>query len=74
MALAFRTVQAYGAFDLPYVMTGGGPGGSTETVSLLAYQNYFRYLEFGYGSAVATVLLVITLSVAFLLFALRRSR
>jgi multiple sugar transport system permease protein len=52
VALAFRTVQAYGAFDLPYVMTGGGPGGSTETVSLYAYQNYFRYLDFGYGSAV----------------------
>jgi multiple sugar transport system permease protein len=52
VALAFRSVQAYGAFDLPYVMTGGGPGGATETVSLYAYQNYFRYLEFGYGSAV----------------------
>ncbi len=53
VAGAFRAVQAYGAFDLPYVMTGGGPGGATETVSLYAYQNYFRYLEFGYGSAVA---------------------
>lgn len=53
VALAFRTVQAWGAFDVVYVMTGGGPGGSTETVSLYAYQNYFRYLDFGYGSAVA---------------------
>jgi multiple sugar transport system permease protein len=34
-------------------MTGGGPGGATETMSLYAYQNYFRYLDFGYGSAVA---------------------
>jgi len=51
----FRAVQAYGAFDLVYVMTGGGPGGATETVSLYAYQNYFRYLDFGYGSAVAVV-------------------
>jgi len=53
VALAFRTVQAYGSFDLPYVMTGGGPGGSTETVSLYSFQHYFRYLNFGYGSAVA---------------------
>ena len=53
VAVAFRTVQAYGAFDIVYVMTGGGPGGSTETVSLYAFQNYFRYLDFGYGSAVA---------------------
>lgn len=66
VAFAFRTVQAYGAFDLPYVMTGGGPGGSTETVSLLAYRNYFRYLEFGYGSAVVVqgVALVALLAVA----------
>jgi multiple sugar transport system permease protein len=54
VAVAFRVVQAYGAFDLIYVLTGGGPGGSTETVSLYAYQNVFRYLDFGYGSAVAT--------------------
>jgi multiple sugar transport system permease protein len=55
VAILFRAVQAYGAFDVVYVMTGGGPGGSTETVSLYAFQNYFRYLDFGYGSAVATL-------------------
>jgi multiple sugar transport system permease protein len=53
VAAVFRLVQAFGAFDLVYVMTGGGPGGSTETVSLYAYQNYFRYLDFGYGSTLA---------------------
>jgi multiple sugar transport system permease protein len=55
VALAFRAIQAYGAFDLIYVMTGGGPGGSTETLSLYAFDNYFRYLDFGYGSAVAVM-------------------
>lgn len=54
VAILFRAVQAYGAFDIVYVMTGGGPGGSTETVSLYAFQSYFRYLDFGYGSAIAT--------------------
>lgn len=53
VALIFRAIQAYGAFDLVYVMTGGGPAGATETVSLYSYRNYFRYLDFGYGSAVA---------------------
>jgi multiple sugar transport system permease protein len=52
-ALAFRSIQAVGAFDLPYAMTGGGPGGATETVALYAYENDFRYLDFGYGSAIA---------------------
>jgi multiple sugar transport system permease protein len=54
VAALFRCVQAYGAFDIVYAMTGGGPGGSTETISLYAFQNYFRYLDFGYGSAIAT--------------------
>jgi len=69
-AVLFRAAQAFGAFDLVYVMTGGGPGGSTETVSLYAYQAYFRYLDFGYGSAIATngVLLA-----ALLLLGLRRA-
>jgi len=53
VALAFRAAQGFGAFDLPYVMTGGGPGGSTETVSLYAYRSFYRYLDFGYGAAIA---------------------
>jgi multiple sugar transport system permease protein len=73
VALAFRMVQAYGIFDLVHVMTGGGPGGATETVSLYAYQNYFRYLDFGYGSAIAVqgVLIAILLVLAVLRFARR---
>ena len=52
-AVLFRAVQAYGAFDIVYVMTGGGPGGSTETVSLYAFQTYFRYLDPAYGVWIA---------------------
>jgi multiple sugar transport system permease protein len=72
VALAFRAVQAYGAFDLPYVMTGGGPGGATETVSLYAYQNYFRYLEFGYGSAVVVQGVMLAMLLAALVMFLAR--
>jgi len=53
VALAFRVAQGFGAFDLPYVMTGGGPGGSTETISLYAYRSFYRYLDFGYGATIA---------------------
>lgn len=52
-AALFRAVQAYGAFDIVYVMTGGGPGGSTETVSLYAFQTYFRYLDPARGAWIA---------------------
>jgi multiple sugar transport system permease protein len=72
VAVLFRAVQAYGAFDIVYVMTGGGPGGSTETVSLYAFQNYFRYLDSGYGSAVAVQGLLLAFVMAAL--ALRAAR
>jgi multiple sugar transport system permease protein len=36
-------------------MTGGGPGGATETVSIYTYRTYMRYLDFGYGAALAVV-------------------
>jgi len=52
-AVLFRAVQAYGAFDIVYVMTGGGPGGATETVSLYAFQTYFRYLDPASGAWIA---------------------
>lgn len=73
VAALFRAAQAWGAFDIVYVMTGGGPGGSTETVSLYAFQSFFRYLDFGYGAAIAThgTLLVAALA---LVIALSRRR
>jgi multiple sugar transport system permease protein len=55
VALAFRAAQAFGTFDLPYVLTGGGPGGGTETVALYAYRSFYRYLDFGYGAAIAVL-------------------
>jgi multiple sugar transport system permease protein len=51
LALLFRSLQSFGIFDLPFVMTGGGPGGATETVAIYTYSTYLRYLDFGYGSA-----------------------
>lgn len=55
IALLFRFAQAFGVFDLIQVMTGGGPAGSTETVSLYIYATVMRYLDFGYGSALVVV-------------------
>jgi multiple sugar transport system permease protein len=52
-------VQAFAVFDLVWVMTGGGPGGATETISVYTYQMYMRYLDFGYGSALAVATVAI---------------
>jgi len=55
VALLFRTMDAFRIFDLVFVLTHGGPGNSTETMSLYGYKYLFSYLEFGYGSALAVV-------------------
>ena len=75
IALLFRFAQAFGIFDLIAVMTGGGPGGATEVVSLYIYSTVMRYLDFGYGAAlvVVTFLLLITI-VAIASFLLNKSR
>ncbi|KEF42804.1 MAG: sugar ABC transporter permease [Cyanobium sp. CACIAM 14] len=75
LALLFRLAQALGVFDLIQVLTGGGPGGSTESLSLYAYLNAMRFLDFGYAATVmlATfLLLAVLLGVGWLL--LRRAR
>jgi multiple sugar transport system permease protein len=54
IAVMFRILQAFGLFDLPYVLTNGGPGTSTESLAVLGYRVLFQDLNFGPGAAVAT--------------------
>lgn len=71
LSLIFRTVQAFAIFDLVYVLTGGGPGGATETVSVYGYYTFMRYLDFGYGAAlVVTVVLILALAAWMMYFLL----
>jgi multiple sugar transport system permease protein len=56
IVLIFRTMDAFRVFDAVYVLTGGGPGNSTETLSIYAYKTLFQTLQFGYGSALATAM------------------
>ena len=58
VALVFRTIDAFRVFDAIYVLTGGGPADSTETLSIYAYKVLFQGLEFGYGSALAVSVFV----------------
>ena len=67
----FRTVDALRVFDLNYVLTGGGPGGATASLSLLGYQRYLAG-DFGLGAAVSVLLFLAALF--FTLFYARRSR
>ncbi|NJK38161.1 MAG: sugar ABC transporter permease [Oscillatoriales cyanobacterium RM2_1_1] len=75
IALLFRFAQAFGVFDLVQVMTGGGPAGSTETVSIYIYATVRRYLDFGYGAALVVVtFLLLVAAVAIAAILLSRSR
>ncbi|WP_448602091.1 carbohydrate ABC transporter permease [Thermoleptolyngbya sp.] len=76
IASLFRFAQAFGIFDLVQVMTGGGPAGATETVSVYIYATVMRYLDFGYGAALVVVtflLLVAVVAIATFLLAKARS-
>lgn len=64
VALVLRTMAALVALDLPFAMTGGGPGNATETFALFIYKNTFQFLDFGYGAALSVVLLVVALGFA----------
>ena len=56
VVLIFRTLDAFRVFDAIYVLTGGGPGNTTETLSIYAYKVLFQTLQFGYGSTLSVVI------------------
>lgn len=66
VAILFRSMEALRTFDLVYGLTGGGPGTTTETLSSFAYKYYFKYANFGLGSAYAVVVTAIVLVLSLL--------
>ena len=63
VALIFRTITAIQTFDIPFAMTGGGPGDSTETLAMYIYKTTLDFLDFGYGSALAALMFALSLVV-----------
>jgi multiple sugar transport system permease protein len=61
IAVLFRVLQAFGLFDLPFVMTNGGPGTATTSLAILGYKAIFQNLDFGTGAAVATTTALLVL-------------
>jgi len=59
-------------FDIIYVMTAGGPGASSRVVAFSMYQEAFPQGQFGYGAAIATVMLLLLIPV--MIFNIRRFR
>ena len=61
VALVFRTVTAIQTFDIPYAMTRGGPGNTTETLAMYIHTTTLDFLDFGYGSALAVAMFLISM-------------
>ncbi len=63
VALIFRTITAFQTFEIPYAMTKGGPGDATETLAMYVRVTSIENLNFGYGSALAVLLFLISLAI-----------
>jgi raffinose/stachyose/melibiose transport system permease protein len=74
VSLTLSVIGSLRVFDLILVMTQGGPVNSTQSLSYVIYQESFSQLHFGYGTAIAVILLVITVIVAFALTTVLRRR
>jgi trehalose/maltose transport system permease protein len=64
IAVLFRTLDALRAFDLMFILTGGGPAGTTETLTVYAYRSLFQTLHLGLGSAIGVVVFALVMLVA----------
>lgn len=64
VSLLFRSLDAFRVYDLISVMTRGGPGYATESLSMYAYKAMFSQMNFGKGSALAVILFVCVLSIS----------
>ena len=59
IAVLIRGIDLFRTFDYVYVMTSGGPGTATYTLSLYAWQQTFSFIKWGYGAALSLFTLVI---------------
>ena len=64
IAVIFRTMEAFKTFDLAFIMTGGGPGTSTELIAIKLYNMAFPQWQTGKSCALAYILLVMIIGIS----------
>jgi multiple sugar transport system permease protein len=62
--ITITIIRSFQLFEQPFIMTNGGPLNATLSIVQLLYRHAFTNLEFGYGSAIATFLLVLLVALA----------
>ncbi len=68
VVVALSVINSLKGFDILYIMTGGGPFQSSNTLAFFMYEELFRKYRMGYGSAIAVVLFLVALSIIFAYF------
>jgi multiple sugar transport system permease protein len=61
LAVLFRTIETFKLFDIVYIITDGGPGGSTETIAVYIYRTAFQFFKTSQSSALAYIILFIVI-------------
>jgi multiple sugar transport system permease protein len=75
IALVIRTMEALKIFDMPMLLTQGGPGNATETISIYLWRNAWIFNKISYAAAASLILLVIFAVLIYLsIWLLRRER
>ncbi len=69
VTVLFRFLDSFRIFDALYVLTGGGPANTTETLAVYVYKTLFQTLRFGYGSALALAMFSIAAAASVLIVA-----
>lgn len=72
IAVLIRGIDLFRTFDYVYVMTSGGPGTATYTLSLYAWQQTFSFIKWGYGATLSLFSLIVILVVAHVYVALTK--
>lgn len=68
VVVALGVINSLKGFDILYIMTGGGPFNSSDTLAMHMYNESFKKYHMGYGSAISVVLFLIALSIIFVYF------
>lgn len=68
VVVALMVINSLKGFDILYIMTGGGPFNSSDTLAMHMYNESFKKYLMGYGSAISVVLFLITLAVILVYF------
>jgi multiple sugar transport system permease protein len=73
VAIVLRTIESFGTFDQAFVLTQGGPGRSTQLISLYGYEVMFKFQQVGFAAAMLVMVGLVVLALTALLVRLLRT-